>query len=220
MLIGIVLAKQRLVGTEVSDVVAGKEHEVGRVLLRVRAHASEHREDFDHLIGLEEQVGLVGGATHRHRHRDLPPGDAELDEPVDHRLHLAQRVAGDLRVGGHAHPEISRVAHRSHRRGVAPFLAAKLVVQLLERVDRDTDERHPGGLRFGDSFARHLEPAGEDADVDAALVRRPRDVEPPAVEVALAADQRDLLRAHRVKIVDDAQRLCRGELVRARLPRA
>ena len=81
-------AELALVGAEVAEVVAGPDAHLAASARALRR--ADHRHDLEHLVGLEEQVGLVRGAPHGHGDLHLPGVDPGGDELVEERRDLAQ----------------------------------------------------------------------------------------------------------------------------------
>ena len=83
----VVAAQQRLVRAEVADVVPRPEHDAERVAALLEG--GEAREELEQLVGLDQELGLVGGAAHRHGELDLPAAHAEggdgLEDVAEHR---------------------------------------------------------------------------------------------------------------------------------------
>ena len=218
MLAGRALAEESFVRAEVSDVVSREDHHAA--CGRVRVDARDHRQDLEDLPGLEQELGVIGGAAHRHGHRDLPGLDPGLDERGEHRLDLAERAPRDLRVCAHAEANALHVRDSLHRCAMSATLVPDEIVRRLEAIDRHAHARDADVARLPRAVHRHPLASGDDPDAHPGPRDRARDVEPAFVEVGLATDERDLARAHRRDLVDEPKRLGGRELAGARLARA
>jgi hypothetical protein len=209
----VIAAQHALVRAEVADVVAGPEPhaELVAALLQV----GEERKELEQLVGLQEDVGLVGRAPHRHGELDLPAVDAERADHLEDGGQVRHGEPIDLRVARDAHAGVAQEAHGIDRRSIRPLHAAQTIVDDLVAVDRDARAVEPGLLRRRDALAREPAAARGGRHDHPAATDGADDVEPIVAEIGLAADERDLLDAEVRHLVDEVETLGGGELLGA-----
>ena len=138
-------AQRRLVRAEVADVVPRDDVHAER--LRALGERGEHREELEEIVGLQEDVGLVGGAPHRDGELDLPALRAGNADALEDLGEIRHREAIDLRVRRDEDAGRAEVRHRVERGAPRPLHAAEAIVGRFFAVDRHAgrvEARLPG----------------------------------------------------------------------------
>jgi predicted N-acyltransferase len=209
--------EQGLVGAKVADVVAGPDADPS--LVGAALEASEEGHQLEHLVGLEQQIGLVDGAAHGDGDLDLPRVDLALDQPLKDLGDLVKVVAEELGVGGYRDAGGLQVVEGLHGRVVAALDAADPVVSVAEPVDRDADALDPCLPGLAGPLGGEGPAAGGDATLHPVAAHRACDLGPVVAKVGLAADQRHLLDPQLGHLPDQVEGLLRRQLVGPRPPR-
>jgi hypothetical protein len=128
-----VSAELGLEGTEVADVVPGPELHLE--LVATFAKLRKQGKQLEEIVGLEEDLGLVGGAPHRDGQLNLPALKAERADRLEDRCEVRHRKAIELRVARHTEPLGARVGDRVERGSVRALDPTEAVVDDLVAVD-------------------------------------------------------------------------------------
>ncbi len=211
-------AQHRLVRPEVADVVARPQHDAG--LVAPRLEAREQREQLEQIVGLQQHLGLVGGAPHRDGELDLPGVPADRDDRLEHVGQLRHRQLVDLRVDRHAHAGGAQVRRSLERGAVRAGHAAQAIVRRLVAVDRHADALQAGFGGGAGALRRHPAAARRHRALHARGADGADDLQPVVAQVRLAADDRHLEHAELGHLPHQIQALLRRQLVGPRAARA
>lgn len=88
---------QPLIGTEITDVIAGDDAQSSRAARVVELGQGGHQ--LEDLVRLEQELGVLDGIAHRDRELKLPPDRAGLDNSIHDLRELRHRQHVDLCVG-------------------------------------------------------------------------------------------------------------------------
>ncbi len=201
-------APQVLVGSEVPDVVA--HHHQQPTIHSFGIQAREQRHELGELIGLQQQMVVIRGISHRHGELDLPVFGAHLDDGVHQLREMRHGLRPDLRVDASpqagslgAPQQIERLCEGS---GHTP----DVVMQGLHAVERNADSLQSRLHRRSEPLGREVPAARLDGAIHPVRAYGADDLGPVPAQVGLAADQRDFARTQAREVLDYVEALGGG----------